>query len=50
MARKPVKNRKIIQRNENKGNIGEEKRTVDSDKFEFCDQITRRSYEGKGGS
>ena len=32
---------------QNKRNIGEEKRTVDSAKFEFCDEITRRC-EGKG--
>ena len=32
-----------------KGNIGEEKRTVHSAIFEFCDEITRRKFEGKGG-
>ena len=31
-----------------KGNIEEEKRTVHSTKFEFCDEITRRRCEGKG--
>ena len=28
--------------------IGEEKRMVDSAKFKFCDEITRRRCEGKG--
>ena len=27
---------------QSKRNVGEEKRTVDSAKFEFCDEITRR--------
>ena len=31
-----------------KGNIGEEERTVDSTKFEFCDEIMRRR-EREGG-
>ena len=30
-----------------KGNIGEEKRTVDSVKFEFCDEITKNKCERK---
>ena len=33
---------------QSKGNIGEEKRTVDSAKFEFCDETMRRLCEGKG--
>ena len=32
---------------QSKGNIGEERRTVDSAKFEFCDEIRRRSCERK---
>ena len=34
---------------QSKGNIGEGKRTVDSAKFEFCHEITRRRCDGKGG-
>ena len=33
---------------QSKGNIGEEERTIDSVKFEFYDDITRRRREGKG--
>ena len=32
-----------------KGNIGEKKRAIDSTKFEFCDEITRRWCGGMGG-
>ena len=51
MARKPVKKPKenragyAGEGKHRKGYIGEEKRTVDSDKFEFYDEITRRSCD-----
>ena len=54
MARKQVEKQKenppgcAGERRQSKGNIGEEKRTVDSAKFEFCDEITRRRCEEKG--
>ena len=34
---------------QSKGNIGEEKRTVDSANVSFCDEITRKRCEGKMG-
>ena len=55
MTSKPVKKQKenpagcAGEGKQRKGNIGEEKRKVDSDRFEFCDEITRSSCEGKGG-
>ena len=55
MVRKPVKKQKenpagcAGEGKQSKRNIGEEKRTVDSDKFQFCDEMKRRSYEGKEG-
>ena len=36
------------ERKQNKGNIREKKRTVDSAKFESYDEITRRRSERKG--
>ena len=54
MAWKPAKIHKEIsagcagESKQRKGYI-EEKRTVDSAKSEFCDEITRRKCEGKGG-
>ena len=51
MARKPVKKQKENpvgcdgEGKQSKGNIGEEKRMVDSTKFEFSDEITRISCE-----
>ena len=33
--------------NRGKKNVGEEKRTVNPTRYEFCDQITRKSCEGK---
>ena len=56
MARKPAKKQKenpagcAGEGKQRKGNIEEEKRTADSAKLEFCDEITRRSCEGKGGA
>ena len=49
MTRKPVKKQKeniagfAREGKQRNGNIGEEKRTVDSDKFEFFDEISRSS-------
>ena len=54
MARKPVKKQKgnppgsAGKGKQSKGNIGEEERKVDSAKFEFYDEITRRTFEGEG--
>ena len=54
MVRKPVKKQEenpagcAGEGKQSKGNTGEEKRTVDSAKIEFCDKITRRRCEGKG--
>ena len=53
MASKPVKKRKenpawcAGEGKQIKGNIGEEKRTVDSVKFEFCGEIKIKRCEGK---
>ena len=55
MTRKPGKGQKEYPcrvrwgSNQREGNIGEEKRTVDSAKFEFCDVITKRRREEKRG-
>ena len=55
MARKPEKKLKenpagsAGESKQSKGNIGEEKMTVDNAKFEFCYEITRRRCEGKVG-
>ena len=35
-------------RKQSKGNIGEEKSTVDSEIIEFCDEISIKSSEGQG--
>ena len=37
-----------VEGKQNKGNIREEKRTVDSAKFELYDEIKRRRCEAKG--
>ena len=55
MARKPGKKQKenparcTGEGKERKDNIGEEERTIDSAKFEYCDEITRRRCDGKEG-
>ena len=54
IATKPVKKQKekpvgfAGEDKQNKGNRGDEKSTVDSTKFKFCDETTRRRCEGKG--
>ena len=54
MARKPGKKQKEYpagcawEGKQRKGNIGEEKRTIDSANLEFCD-VTRRRYVGRDG-
>ena len=53
MTRKPVNKQEenpagcTGEGKQSKGNIGEEIRTIDSAKFKFSDEITKRRCEGK---